>query len=406
MFGWVCGTDCTGRRQSGWDTLIAGVLSALLLSPLDALAADVTPVNFAGFAYVGDDASTSASYPNTHRIEADRVGDVSVLDDALRRHLQGLANPSFSLHFGSLASLKAGDGSATVLAFALDRESTSVEQIGSKHKLVTELSAQALFVDFREMAVVATFPIVVQAIDILDAPPTSEQIAQAVRNLYLGDGKANIFAAFSATLAHTQLNPTIERRVRVVDATIADGARAAMPALSGAAPGVGEAALAQDFSKFLSVNQRIPVLPPSKGHAIGNRMAARFADGTVYTLSIPEADYAIHLRLDELKRVDYASNAAGRSLIYGAFMQVRVEEPLTGKVFFDARLRNGATKSVPASQQNIDDSAAYQDALLALMDKFTVALTDSDPAWAEKHAGDRAVAKQMKELEKVLQSCR
>jgi hypothetical protein len=406
MSGWWCGTDCTARRQSGWDTLIASLLSALLLSPFGATAADVTPVHFAGFAYVGDDASTSASYPNTHRIEAERVGDVSVLDDALRRHLQGLANPSFSLQFGSLASLKAGHGSATVLAFALDRESISVEQIGTKHKLVTELSAQALFVDFREMAVVATFPIVVQAIDILDAPPTSEQIAQAVRDLYLGDGKANIFAAFSATLADTQLNPTIERRVRVVDATIADGARAAMPALAGAAPGVAEAALAQDFSKFLSVNQRIPVLPTSKGHAIGNRMAARFADGTVYTLSIPEADYAISLRLDELKRVDYASNAAGRSLIYGAFMQVRVEEPLTGKVYFDARLRNGATKSVPASQQNIDDSAAYQDALLALMDRFTVALTDSDPAWAEKHAGDRAVAKQMKELEKVLQSCR
>jgi hypothetical protein len=406
MWGWVCGTDCTARKRSRWDAIIASVLSALILSPLDAFAADVTPVHFAGFAYVGDDAATTASYPNTRRIEAERVGDISVLDDALRRHLQGFSNPSFTLQFGSLASLKAGPGSATVLAFALDRESTSVEQIGNKHKLVTELSAQALFVDFREMAVVATFPIVVQGIDVLDAPPTSEEIALAVRNLYLGDGKANIFAAFTAALAATHLNPTIERRVRVVDATITDGARAAMPALSTAASGVAESALAQDFSKFLSVNQRIPVLPPAKGHAIGNRMAARFADGTVYNLSIPEADYAIYLRLDELKRVDYASNAAGRSLIYGAFMQVRVDEPLTGKVFFDARLRNGATKSVPASQQNIDDSAAYQDALLALMDKFTVALTDSDPAWAEKHAGDRAVAKQMKQLEKVLQSCR
>ena len=406
MFGRVQGPRDRGRIGSRrWmpGILVAMTALAAAASPANAEPIDV---HFAGFAYVGDDAAGAASYPVTRALENERAGPVSVLDAALQRHLQGFANPTFTLAFGSLASLEAGKGSATVLAFALDRESVSVEQFGAKHKVVAELSAQALFVDFREMAVVATYPIVVQSIDVTDAAPTPDQLAQAVRNLYLGDGKANVFAAFATTLAGVQLNPSIERRVRVVDATIADAARALMAAQPGAAPGVAEAALAQDFSKFLSANQHIPVLPPAKGQAIGNRMAARFADGKVYNLTIPEADYAIHLRLDELKRIEYASTAAGRSLIYGAYLQVRIDEPLTGKVFFDARLRNGATKVVPASQTSIDDAAAYQDALLALMDKFTTELSDPDPAWAETHAGDRAVAKQMKELEKVLQSCR
>lgn len=148
------------------------------------------------------------------------------------------------------------------------------------------------------------------------------------------------------------------------------------------------------------------MLPPSKGQAIGNRMATRFANGKVYTLEIPEADYAVELNLDELKRIEYGSTAAGRSFVYGAFLTVRVLEPLSGRVYFDARLRNGATKLVPANQTSVDDAAAFQDALLALLDKFTTALASPEPAWAEKHAGDRAVAKQMQELAKVLQSCR
>lgn len=404
--GWILDHGMlAGDRPRGWFGSLCTALVFALLPRLD-VAAEPASVHFAGFAYVGDDSAIATSYPHTRVLEADREGDVSRLDAALRRHVDGLSNPSFTLSFGQLASLKAGNGSATVLAFALDRESVSVEQTGDGYKLLVELSAQALFVDFREMAVVASYPVVVQAIDLKHSPPTPEQVRQAVADLYLGEGKANVFAAFAATLAGTNLNPSIERRVRVTSSSVADRPYAAMPSFAAVGPGVFEAALAQDFSKFLSVNQGIPVLPPSKGQAIGNRMSARFADGTVYSLQIPEADYAVSLRLEDLKRIEYGSSAAGRSLIYGAILNVRVEEPLTGRVYFDARLRNGATKLVPASQVSIDDAAAYQDALLALMDKFTAALAEPDPAWAEKHAGDRAVAKQMKELQKVLQSCR
>lgn len=406
MLGWACGTDCTARSRSRWELLVASVLFSLLVSPASAFASDSTPVYFAGFAYIGDDAAVAASYPLTRAVETESTGGVSVLDAELRKHVASIANPSFSLVFDQLASLKPGEGSAVVLAFAVDRETTSVEQIGDKFKLLTELSAQALFVDFREMVVVASYPVVVQAVDLKDAVPTDDERRQAVRNLYLKPGKANVFSAFATALATLKLNPSVSRRLRVTEATVSESARAVLAGTTNGDPGVIEQMLAQDFSKFLSANQRIPVLPPSKGHAIGNRMATRFADGRVFNLQIPEADYTVSLNLDELRRIDYGGNAAGRSFIYGAFLTVRVAEPLSGRAYFDARLRNGATKTVPASQVNVDDAAAFQDSLQSLMDKFTTALDDPQPAWAEKHAGDRAVVKQMQELAKVLKSCR
>lgn len=111
------------RRWSG--RLCVTLAVAVLLQPC----AKSEPVNvsFAGFAYVGDDSAIASSYPNTQALEAERAGDVSVLDAALRQHVARVANPSFQLEFEQLASLKAGTGSAIVLAFALDRESVSVE---------------------------------------------------------------------------------------------------------------------------------------------------------------------------------------------------------------------------------------------------------------------------------------
>lgn len=402
---WKIGAgNATGQRLCGWLNFLLLVV-VLAISPQLAQSADAAQVYFAGFAYIGDDASIATSYPHTHAIEAEQSGGVSVLDATLRRYVEGVANPSISLVFDQLATLKAGTGSAIVLAFAVDRETVSVEQIGVNYKLLVELSAQALFVDFREMTVLAAYPFIVQRIDVTQSPPTSEDIQRAVRELYLGNGKANIFGEFSTTLGSVKLNPSVERRIRVTRASVADGPRAILSAGSGVSAEALGMTLAQDFTKYLSVNQGIPVLPPSQGQAIGNRMAARFADGRVYNLTIPEADYEIHLSLDELKRVEYGKSAAGSSYIYGAFLTVHVEEPLTGRVYFDARLKQGVTKLVPVSQVNIDDAPAFQDSLIALMNGFTIALTNPDPAWAETHAGNRAVAKQMLDLRKVLQSC-
>lgn len=368
--------------------------------------ASVPTAYFAGFAFIGDDAAVVMSYPYTSALVAEQSGNVSVLDESLRRQAHRVTNSTFSLEFEQLASLKPGVDSAVVVAFALDRETVSVEQIGGEFKLLIELSAQALFVDFREMAVIASYPIVIQYIDVKSSRPSREAIAEAVRDLYLGESGHSIFDAFTTTLQGVQLNPAVARRIRVTQVTIEESARSILDPSGATHPGLVEAALAQDFSKFLSANQNVPVLPPAKGQAIGNRMATRFSDGRVYSLKIPEADYSIDLRLEELRRVEYAKTSAGQSLVYGAFMHILVQEPLSGTTYFDAKLRNGATKLVPASQKNIDDAAAFEDAVLALIDKFTRSIGTADAAWAEKYAGDRKVAGQMKTLEKVLQSCR
>jgi hypothetical protein len=135
-------------------------------------------------------------------------------------------------------------------------------------------------------------------------------------------------------------------------------------------------------------------------------MAMRISDGSVYNLKIPQEDYAIQLALIKFKKVEFQKTAAGASVIYGAFLNVKSLEPLSGKIYFDAVIKNGATKIIPAGQDVVDDWAAHQESLMALIDKFTQQLSNPEPEWLETHTGNKALVNNMKNFEKVVQSCK
>jgi hypothetical protein len=289
----------------------------------------------------------------------------------------------------------------------LDRETISVETIGETRKILVELAGQALFFDFRESAVIAAFPIVNQYRDVKQSAVTREDIAAIVRDMYLGANGVNVLDDFTRTLATARLNPNVSRRIQVTEVKYEPALRSLLPEhLARDDDRALRNTLAQEFSKYLSSGQGIPVLPYSVGHAIGNRMAGRFSNGSVFDLRIPEPDYVIRLDLRNLRKIEYERTAAGTSFVYGAYLHINVSEPLSNTVFLDAIIKNGATKIVPASQTSVDDWPAFQEALLALMEKFSAALAKPEAAWAAKHSDNAAVVKEMKTLQKVLQSCR
>lgn len=378
----------------------------LLVLVASAPRASALDVYFAGFAWLGDDASLDANYPYSRALDA-RTGDgVAPLDAAVSARLRAATFEGFTLKFDELGSLGPDSPSTLALAFVLDRETVSVETIGDTRKILVELAGQALFFDFRESAVVASFPVVDQFRHVKQSEVSREDIAAIVRDMYFERSDVNVLDDFSRTLTTMQFNPNVTRRIQVTEVGYEPSLRALLPEHFARDDRGFRIALAQDFSKYLSAAQGIPVLPYAVGSAIGNRMAGRFSDGTVFDLRIPEPDYSIKLNLENLRKIEFERSAAGTSYVYGAYLHVRADEPLSNTVFLDATLKNGASKIVPASQTVVDDWAAFHEALLALMERFAEALTKPDAAWAAKHSDDAAMLKEMKALQKVLQSCR
>jgi len=375
------------------------------ISPL-AVAADPLPVYFGGFAFLGDFNAKSKLYPHTAALLDADSGKPSQYDRALQAKLKAFSNPTFALELDTLGSLRPNSPSATALAFALDRETVSVERIAGQYKLLIELSAQALFFDFKEVSVVASFPVTIQYIDLTQHNPTAAEIQSTVRELYLGKLGVNVFDEFVGTLKNASLNPTASRRLRITEVKIEEEARADLPSSLKADASALQTFIAQEFAKYLSKNQRVPVLPYVIDSAVGRSMAMRISDGSVYNLKIPQEDYAIQLGLVKFKKVEFQKTPAGASFIYGAFLHVKALEPSGGTVYLDATIKNGATKIIPIGQDVVDDWAAYQESLLALIDKFTQQLSKPERDWVETHIGNKAMLDNMKTLGKVVQSCK
>lgn len=369
-------------------------------------AADSVPVYWSGFAYQGDHATGAERYPWSSSLLEVKDGEMPVLNKALLERVQQFSNNSFFIETQSLGNLGPDARSSVALAFVLDRETVSVEQFGNEYKLVVELSAQALFFDFKEMSILASYPFVVQYIDVLAQPPSSENVLPIVQKLYLGGVPVNIFDEFVNKLSAAQLNLDVNRRLQVTHVAISDEAKAYLPEQFAGDPADLAASLGREFSSALSSNQNIPVLPFAKGYAIDGVMAMRFADQSVFNLTIPEPDYEIRLDLKKLVKIEYSKTAAGTTYIYGSYVNVNVVEPLSGRSLLDRTIKFGAAKPVSALQTSVDDWPAYQDSLSGLIHAFTKAISNPDKAWAKKHIGEASATTELLAFSKVVTSCR
>ncbi|HBS64121.1 MAG TPA: hypothetical protein DEB32_15720, partial [Stenotrophomonas sp.] len=128
---------------------------------------------WAGFAYTADAAAVQATTPHAHAV-LERRGLVP-LNQTLAQSLKRRAPAHLELIDQPVAMLD-GTTSATVLAAALDRELVSVEPIGDQYKVLVEVALQALFFDFRERQVIASYPLTLQRIDVQDYRPDNDDI--------------------------------------------------------------------------------------------------------------------------------------------------------------------------------------------------------------------------------------
>jgi len=378
---------------------------AMLVLSAPAVSAS-TEVYWSGFGFDGKQDFAAQRFPNSFSLFSEQEDGAGDLDTILREKVGELRTSSFLVNTTSTGSIGPDAPSSVALGFVLDRETVSVEPIGGQYKVLVALSAQAMFFDFKEMAIVSTYPFSVNYIHTQSRQPTDQDIRAIVENMYIGAGKANLFDRFVEVLVEAKLNTEVNRRIQVTSVSVD-------PAVNDTLPPVWRdnledfgVFLAQQFGRHLSEHQNVPVLPTIKGHAIGNRMSASFADGRVYELEIPEADYSITLSLQKLVKIEYAKVAAGTSYIYGSYLRVQAEEPFSGRPYLDTTIKNGEVKKVPASQTYVDDWPAYQDSILKLFGKFAAEIDSPSKDWVAKHIGDPGARKQLSAFGKVVQSCR
>ena len=377
-----------------------GILTWACLFPALVFASQ-PDVFFAGIAFTGSAADAEENLPITTRILAG-TGH-SEMNQVLLSGLMESPPSHFRIIADELATLD-GRSSSIVLAATLDRETITIEQIRDGYKVLVEVAAQALFFDFRESQVLFTFPVTLQYVDLTHkSPPDSNYKETIVRHMLFGTHPESMTTVFVQRLSAMQLPSAASRRLQLTELNISPELLGRYERLNGM---FHSGTIGHEFSKWFSHELGIALLPYRSGQAIGGAMAARFADGRVFNLRIPDPDYAIRLTVEDFRGRRIQETPAFRQELLGAFFRVSVVEPLSGRQYFDLSMRQGATKTIPATQPDYDEFAAYYETLLLGFSSFSGAAGGGNDEWRRAQPGGRLVARQFSSLGELVNLCR
>lgn len=358
-----------------------------------------TPVYFAGLAYIGDASNMERAAPYA----ASLIQDSKALTEYNGQLVAAMREARVEGVRLETLSGRSTSGEALSLALAITEEQFQAEDTGSGYYAVKATTfGQIVLFDFTEKRVISTVPFITSY---TDSPEKVDEAykRQIYETVYFDRSKKiNIVNVFAARLSDVNFEKPFNSwniRVRAVEQTAkADGYLSTY----GVDKDVFHTRLASQFSASMSQGLRIPVLPFTKGQAIGGAMALRFADAEALQLELPPADYYVDLKLlgfnkkimKETDQMIYPSYIAG--------LRVSI-----GDVGFDALLFSEKAQSgrVLKLSRNLDvnDWNEYKNSLTALSDEFCEQLAKPDKKWFKEKMFSKKSFKQMKKMTKSLE---
>lgn len=360
-----------------------------------------TEVAFAGFAYSGDSSTINARFPYSKQYE-ESLGSKGI-NSLLQKTLLSVQPKNIRI-IPRIEEL-VGRDQAIAVALVMTNEVVSTELIGQTYKLFVQLGAQAVFFDFKSKTVLKSYPFSFAYIDALPEQPTAAQKLESIQHVYLGrNGKPGMIDRFSNALTNATIPNAVTKYVQVVNVDIGDEARTKFSEAYGR--GVAEAWVADSFSEAIANKMEMPILPFSKGYAIGNVMAMTISNGEVYSLTLPKPDYEFKINITNLRKVVFEETAAGKSLIYGAYATFSLEEPLSGTLYLNGDYKNGEVKVVSALQVNTEDFPAFQDSMRGLFTKLAGEIAGENTSWLKSATSGKDTNKQIASTRELLKSCK
>ncbi len=395
------------RMLLGSANRCVGLLFAWVACTSSVSAQQATDVALAGLAYSGAASTLEQRFQYSRRYEKeqDRAGT------PIGQQLLSMMTTAQPRNFRIVSQFDELKGRSRALATALviGSETVSAEQFGQVHKLTVLIRGQAMFFDFKSMNVVRSYPVSFAYIDALDHAPQPEEILARVKLVFQGvDGKPGLLARYAASAGDAEIPAHVPRFLQVSSAKLAPEALDALPAYIKSEPGAAETWAADLVGEAISTRAGVPIVPYAKGYAVGNVMSMRISDGTVFELKLPKPDYEIAVELSGFKKVKFSEVQGGAtSFVYGAYAQMRIQEPLSGKSYLNTALKNGESRVIPASQQVVDDFPHYYAAVNGLFVKTAQLMGGKgDEKWLKSAASAKDFDTQISQTRELIQQCK
>ena len=338
-------------------------------------------VYFAGVSFLGDHRFIDTNYPVATALnKATPEQPQAALDKAF---FELLSAQSATLPFSlsrNLANYKSGP--AIAMTLAIERESISIETFEDYRKVVAETSAQVLFFDFQAMRLIASIPVDIARNDVINLNASLDKArTDNLTALYQPTSNADnsLLSVASGHIRQFGLPKEGVLRFKVHAVNIGEKASPLVPER------VQHDALAQVFGQYFTAQLThlggLNMIPYTKGYAIGNKMAGRMANGDVYTLTLPEADYVFTVDISNFKHI-----AQPNKHLFASRVKFTAKEATRSDAMLDDYFHAAVAKLVSDQQTYIDDWAAYEDALETVLSDLAQQLSAPEKKWFDNHS--------------------
>lgn len=274
------------------------------------------------------------------------------------------------------------------VAFVFDDEYRTVEALqGMGYKVVSTLSGQILTIDFSEgMAIVqSALPVTAEYVDVQGQRPGPEYddaVAVAMLPMFVTADETSQFYAAAAIVAALPAPGSAVCRARLsVGSFDAVTARLSASRFGDDSARVRQALTGALLRTWVTA-ARQPMLPSASSQAEG-QMQARFANGEIYRLKIPDPDYVLELGDIRARRAEAGGNAAVRIDAVGLQLEAKVVEPMSRATVARGMFRRVVTDTVPRLRQEADEWTGVVNSANALTAAIAAAARREDRRWFE-----------------------
>ena len=290
---------------------------------------------------------------------------------------------------------------AIVMSVVMQHEEFSQEYSNSLKKFSGFYDSYflILFYDFSDKSLIASIPFEFEIPMLSNEKFDEAEVLKRIKEFYLKDKP---FEELIKIINQFNIKRKYDLRIGVTNVKIHERALNHMPKNTKKHLSSMKNLIAQTFSKRLSQNHNVAIVPYAEGQSIGKAMKLRFVQSDeIYDIKIPNPDYHIAIEIKGFKKLLGQASAVEDLYLYGSFANIEIYQPDLNKYYFNESLRGVTRVKIPKGQVDLNDWRKYYYNLEILFDNFSKNIIKQNQKWM-KEASKKKIKKKLKELKIVM----
>ena len=375
----------------------------ILLISQNVYSSEKIKIFYSGFSFSNSYESNKNLTKYTSKLIKKRAADkkIDIISESLLKIVREESFTNINLDTKNLLDFEKYPDNAIVMAVTLQHEEFSQEYNSSikKYSGFYDAYFQILFYDFSDRSLIAAIPFEFEIPILSNKKLDEKNILKRINNFYLKDQP---FKQIVKIINRYNIKQKYDLRIGVTNVNIQERAFKDMPQNTKNNQNYMKNLIAQSFSKRLSENHNVAIVPFTEGQAIGRSMKLKFAQSDkIFDIKLPNPDYHIEINIKGFKKVLAQSTAVEDLFLYGSFINLKIYQPELNKYYFDETLRGVTQVKIPKEQSDINDWRKYYYNLEILFDDFSKNIIKQDKKWLKK-ATKKKIKKEIKNLNLII----